>query len=250
LRLLRRATEENVACASGISLGRCGGRVVGSWQSAQGSKPDIGHFDPVLRTVVTVLKGVRLIKTGAHGSHIYGTIGHRNCEDVFLAVVAKVDGAFEPNIVGCYPFRNQIVAPPFGESGERRLQRVQRHKIPKAVERLFEVVAHVRLQHAPGGESAGMDRNDHFANLQLLGQRGSLRRPGTPECHQRELAGVNAAPHRDRADRVRHFGVDDVDHTLGHRLGAHAELLSHLGKSAERRVSVQSHVGTGEIRAV
>ena len=96
-----------------------------------------------------------------------------------------------------------------------------------------------------------MDGDDHLADLEFLGERHRVHRPGAAIGEEREVARVDAAADGDGADRVGHAGVDDVEDALRHRLGRKAERCGDLRRppwSARRQV--ERHPAAGEVRGV
>ena len=62
-------------------------------------------------------------------------------------------------------------------------------------------------QAAERGRDAGVRRHQHRGDRELLGERRSVQRPGSPEDDEGELAGVVAAADRDQSHGVGHVGV-------------------------------------------
>ena len=123
-------------------------------------------------------------------------------------------------------------------------------EVPEAVEGFLVVVAHVRLQHAPGGERAGMHGHDDLADLQLFGERARLGRAGPAEGHEAEIPRVDAALHRDGANRIGHLGVHDIHDALRHAFRREPEHVADALQGTHRRIAVERHFAAGEVRAI
>ena len=112
----------------------------------------------------------------------------QDVDRVLLAHVAHVGGASDVAVGGTDPLRLE-------QRGAFRLERsegtgyvvgLQLGKRP--VEAPNHVVAHVRLQHAPGREGARAPGNDHLADLELLGKPDGVHRAGSAERDEGVLA--------------------------------------------------------------
>ena len=122
---------------------------------------------------------------------------------------------------------------------------------PRPEPGLLQLVLHVGLEHAPGREGAGMDGDDHLADLEFLRQRHRVHRPGAAIGEEREVARVDAAADGDGADRVGHPRVDDVEDALRHRLGVERpRRRGDLRDRLLRQRQVQRHPPAGEVRRV
>ena len=77
------------------------------------------------------------------------------------------------------------------------------------------LAAHVAGRQPERREDAGGPRDEHCLQLELLGERAGVQRPGAAERDERELAWVVAALDADDAQRALHLGVDDGDHVGG-----------------------------------
>ena len=121
--------------------------------------------------------------------------------------------------------------------------------------------AQISRQHAPGGKHGGEARHDHPGQPKLARHRCRVQAGGAAEGEQRELAGINAAPHRDEAHTFSHRGVDDPVNAIGRRRAVDAQragdaIDGSLGgravepaPAAEKVVRVdeaEHHVGVGD----
>ena len=112
--------------------------------------------------------------------------------------------------------------------------------------RFGKVLADVRLQHAPGGESAGEAGNDRFRDPEFLGKEHSVHGSGTAKGHEGEVAGFDAAGDGDGPDRLGHLGVGDVTDAFGHGDGVQAELVTNCLQGCDRGFPVQGDLSAGE----
>ena len=133
---------------------------------------------------------------------------------VVLAVVAHVDGAGEPPVGRRDAFLLEPALGLRGESGECRRPARQRAVLRRQQPRHGEVGAQVGQQQAHGAEDAGIGRHQHAAHVELARQPRGVQRPRAAERHQRVVARIVAALHRDHADRPRHVGGDDREDAL------------------------------------
>ena len=116
------------------------------------------------------------------------------------------------------------------------------------------VALDARFEQPLRGQHSGSRRHDQGLDREAFGDRAAVERAGAPERHEREVAGVVAALHREHADRFRHRGVaDGVDaerrlrEAAPHRLGEGADrALRRIGSQANaagepRRIEVAQH---------
>ena len=239
--LHRPAGEDDIPLTRGPRGLPCRRRGSRTRQPPERSQADVGHLDAVLRAGMTVLPVVCHVEARPHRVHVDGSVRHRDGEDIFLPVVAEVDGPLECDGVLGDPLIQQVLAALLLKAGERGFESIALHEIPEGVERLLVVAAHVRLQHAPGGEGAGVHRHDHLADLQLLGQGSRLCRACAAEGDEGEVPRVDAALDGNGPDRVRHLGVHDVHHALRHGLGRQPERVADRGERRDCRVPIQRH---------
>ncbi len=106
------------------------------------------------------------------------------------------------------------------------------------------------MQHAPGRKGARQHGDDHLADVELVGERRRLRRARSAIGDEGEIARIDAAANRYGADRIRHFGVDDVEDAFGHRLRREAEAFADRAHRRGRLVVIEAHRAAGEIGAV
>src|ERR1041384_572287 len=75
--------------------------------------------------------------------------------------------------------------------------------------------AQISRQHAPSREYGGSARHDHAGKLELTRHRRGVQAGGAAEGKQREVSGINSAPHRDQPHTFSHRGVDDPMNAMG-----------------------------------
>ena len=92
------------------------------------------------------------------------------------------------------------------------------------------VALDARFEQPLRGQHSGPRRHDQGLDREALGDCAAVERAGAPEQHEREVARVVAALHREHADRFRHRGVAngmDAERRLReaalHRLGEGAD---------------------------
>src|SRR5690606_36017060 len=104
---------------------------------------------------------------------------------------------------------------------------------------LAEVVAQVRGEQ-PGGRGDARARRDQDAgDLEDAGELGRLGRATAAEGGEQELARVETALDRPRAQRRGHVLVDDADDRGGRLDGAHAHPLGEPGDGRLGRLAVE-----------
>ena len=120
----------------------------------------------------------------------------------------------------------------------------------RAVEGANDVVAHVRLEHAPGGERSRAPGHDHLADLELFRQPGGVHRPGAAEGNERVFARIDSLLDRDGAHGVRHLRVDDREHALGECDVVEAHLRPDRVQGPLRGLLVQRHASAEEVAGI
>ena len=75
--------------------------------------------------------------------------------------------------------------------------------------------AQIRRQHAPGRQHRCDARHDDPSQIELTRDIRHMQPGGAAERQQRETARIDAAPHRDQTNALRHVGVDDAMHAFG-----------------------------------
>ena len=120
----------------------------------------------------------------------------------------------------------------------------------RSIEALNDVVAHVRLQHPPGGERARAPGHDHLADLELLREPDGVHRAGAAERDEGEVARVDPLLDGDRPHRVRHLRVDDREHPLGELGRPEPDLAPRPSERALGRALVERHPAAEEVARV
>ena len=83
--------------------------------------------------------------------------------------------------------------------------------------------AEIGRQHAPGRQHRGDARHHHARQVELARDIGDVQTGCTAERQQREAARIDAAPHRNQADTLRHVGVDHAVDALGRSDAIHLQ---------------------------
>jgi hypothetical protein len=115
----------------------------------------------------------------------------------------------------------------------------------RPVVRAHVVLAHIGHQHA----SAELPRqfNDDGWNLQIASDVDGVQRPGATHRHEREIARVVTALHRDAAHRERHFRHGNPDDAERHLDGVHLQRPAELRfEPAAGRSDIERHLPTEE----
>ena len=137
--------------------------------------------------------------------------GVRDLDGVALTAVADGRHLLDLDLPLFVPGRDQgsgqagLQLPPHPIEA-RRVPRVHRH-----AQRALLRVAHAGAGASQGGEHAGMGGDDHGGDRERAGQLDRVHRPGAAEGEERAPAPVDAALHRDPAQRAQHGRVGDPD---------------------------------------
>ena len=75
--------------------------------------------------------------------------------------------------------------------------------------------AQIGRQHAPGRQHRCDARHDDARQVELPRNVGHMQSGGATERQQREPSRIDATPHRDEPNALRHVGVDHAMHTFG-----------------------------------
>ena len=161
------------------------------------------------------------------------TIGQRDSQLVVLSGVAHVDGAREAaRVSGDF----LVDEPSVGLPVQRRkcgLDLAEHAGFERQQPRGGEVRAQIGEQQPHGAQDAGIAWHQNALDVELPGQARRVQRAGAAESHQRIVARIVAALHRDHPDGFRHIGGHDRDDALRRLHHPEAELLR---EAADRRL--------------
>jgi hypothetical protein len=101
-----------------------------------------------------------------------------------------------------------------------------------------------REQGAERRGHAGIGRHDDLPDAENLGHFGPVHRASSPECHQDEVARIDAALDRQHADRVRHVLIGDRDDRQCRLVHAGAQSLGQQLECAEGRRRIEFYGAT------
>ncbi len=116
------------------------------------------------------------------------------------------------------------------------------HPVEPLADRPQRRMLDVGGEHAERAEDARHRRNHHARNPELPRQIRRVHAAIAAERHQRQVAGVQSALHRDRADRARHRGIGhgpDAMRRVLHRQGKRISDMDADGLLAQRAIDMQ-----------
>ena len=158
-------------------------------------------------------------------------VGHRRAQLEALAVIPALGDELDHLVGARDPVRVELLGHHLAQLLAGGVEAVE-IRVGGGAEldeaRLGVLVPEIGLEEADRRGDAGRDRDDHVPRRDRFRQRHAMQRARAAERHDREVARVEAAGNRVRADRQRHVVVDDLEDPergIGH---AEAERLRHL----------------------
>src|SRR5271157_956979 len=108
------------------------------------------------------------------------------------------------------------------------------------LERLREVIAHIRDGASHGAQDAGIFRHQHRADPDIAHQRAAMERARAAEGDESEVARVEPPFDREKTNAPRHALIDDRDDGFGGRLETESELFAEIANRLARAIDIEA----------
>ena len=103
-------------------------------------------------------------------------------------------------------------------------------RIEPSMTAAHQLIGDGRRKKSDGRADAGIGRNDHARDADLLGNAGSMQRRGAAEGDQGVLANDGAALDRMHAGGARHVLAHDLMHGVGRRFRRQSQRLANVAQ--------------------